>query len=149
MNHSRPSCASMMDRQIASPIPIPSDLVVKSGANIRSRSCALIPEPVSATDTVTRSPSGRLDSDRQDSRLVLRRHRVDGIHDQVEKHLLQLDAISPDCRQPLVPRLRLDGDAVLLQVILAQGERFLDELVEIEVSPVRASLSVSWHECCR
>ena len=32
-NHSRPSCASMIARQIDSPIPIPSGLVVKSGLN--------------------------------------------------------------------------------------------------------------------
>lgn len=37
--HNRPSCAWMIARQIDRPIPIPSDLVVKSGLNIRSMSC--------------------------------------------------------------------------------------------------------------
>ena len=33
----------MIARQIDRPIPMPSDLVVKSGLNIRSMSCGLIP----------------------------------------------------------------------------------------------------------
>ncbi len=36
---------------------MPSGLVVKSGLNTRSTSSAAIPTPVSATDTITRSPS--------------------------------------------------------------------------------------------
>ena len=56
-NHSRPSWASMIARQIDRPIPIPSDLVVKSGLNIRSMSCELIPVPVSSTDIMTPSRS--------------------------------------------------------------------------------------------
>ena len=60
-------------------------------------------------------------TDRQNSRLILCRHGVNGVHDQVEKDLLQLDAVSPDRRQ-LVPRLGLDGDVVFLQLIMAEGE---------------------------
>src|SRR5258705_11366488 len=55
--HNRPSWASMIARQIDNPIPIPSDLVVKSGLNIRSISCGLTPVPVSETETITLSPS--------------------------------------------------------------------------------------------
>jgi len=52
----RPSCASIIERQIDRPIPIPSDFVVKSGLNIRSMFCEPIPVPVSATDTFTPPP---------------------------------------------------------------------------------------------
>src|SRR6202023_2048083 len=48
----RPSWASMIERQIDSPIPMPPDLVVNSGLNICSSSCEPIPVPVSATDTI-------------------------------------------------------------------------------------------------
>ena len=48
--HTRPSCASIIERQIDRPIPIPPDFVVKNGSNIRSMLCEPIPVPVSATD---------------------------------------------------------------------------------------------------
>lgn len=54
--HNRPSWASMIERQIDRPIPIPPDFVVNSGLNIRSKSCEPIPVPVSATDTITPPP---------------------------------------------------------------------------------------------
>src|SRR5215472_12528251 len=41
--HSRPPCASMMERQIASPSPSPCFLVVTKGWKMRSRSAALMP----------------------------------------------------------------------------------------------------------
>ena len=66
--HSRPPCASMIDRQIGSPIPIPCGLVVKKGANNRSACLpASIPGPVSSTDT--RSSPGFESVDRIMSRL--------------------------------------------------------------------------------
>ena len=57
----RPSWASMIARQIDSPIPMPSDLVVKSGLKTRSIGGVLIPAPLSATDIMT--PSGSYASD--------------------------------------------------------------------------------------
>src|SRR5215510_4235348 len=69
--------------------------------------------------------------DGQDPRLIFRRHRVNGVHDQVEKHLLELDPVSPDLRQ-LTVRLGLHEYPVLLQVAAPQGKGFLDELVEVE-----------------
>ena len=77
----------------------------------------------------------RLGLDAQDPRLIFRRHRVNGVHDQVEKHLLQLDPISSYLRQ-LPVRLGLDEYPVLLQVATPQGKGFLDELVEVERSSV-------------
>src|SRR5262245_18985937 len=51
--HNRPPWASMIDRQIASPIPMPCALVVNSGLNIRSMAFGSTPFPVSSTDTST------------------------------------------------------------------------------------------------
>ena len=43
--HSRPPCASMIERQIESPMPIPPDLVVKKALNSRSAFSVKIPTP--------------------------------------------------------------------------------------------------------
>src|SRR3981081_4366411 len=51
--HSRPPWASMIERQIESPIPMPPDLVVKKGLNSRSASSTEIPTPQSVTLTST------------------------------------------------------------------------------------------------
>ena len=111
----------MIARQIDSPIPMPSGFVVKSGLNIRSISCDPIPVPVSATDITTQSPSLSLRLDAQDPRLISCRHRVDGVRDQIEQHLLQLDPI-PSYRRQLPIRLSLDEYPVLLQVAARQSQ---------------------------
>lgn len=54
---SMPSWASMIDRQIDSPIPMPPDLVVKSGLNTRGASSGPMPLPVSAIEIITRPSS--------------------------------------------------------------------------------------------
>jgi hypothetical protein len=45
----RPPCDSTIDRQIESPIPIPSGLVVKNASKIRLASSGSIPVPESST----------------------------------------------------------------------------------------------------
>src|SRR5258708_16778414 len=72
--------------------------------------------------------------DGEDPRLVFRRHRVDVVHDQVEKHLLELDSCSLEFRQ-LPVRLDLEKYPVLLQVAVSEGKGFVDELVQVERSP--------------
>jgi hypothetical protein len=97
--HSRPPCASTMERQIDSPIPIPSGFVVKNAVHSRSVSCCPIPIPVSATVTSTSSPCGR---DRYDQ---LPRPVRDGaiasmpVHHEIEQHLLKLHAVAEHERQ--------------------------------------------------
>jgi hypothetical protein len=51
--HSLPSGAPMIERQIERPMPMPWDLVVKSGLKIRSMSFGSTPIPVSSTATMT------------------------------------------------------------------------------------------------
>jgi cytochrome c biogenesis protein CcmG/thiol:disulfide interchange protein DsbE len=48
-----PSWASIIDRQIDSPMPMPCGLVVNIGLNIRSAAPGSKPFPVSSTDTIT------------------------------------------------------------------------------------------------
>src|SRR5215210_9006194 len=47
-----PPWASMIDRQIERPIPIPPDFVVNRGLNTRWASSALMPVPVSAIEII-------------------------------------------------------------------------------------------------
>ena len=53
VTHRRPPCAATIERQIASPSPSPSSLVVKKGSNTRSILSAGIPPPRSAIATCT------------------------------------------------------------------------------------------------
>jgi hypothetical protein len=69
--------------------------------------------------------------DAQDPRLIFRRHRVNGVHDQVEQHLLDLDLISSYLWK-LHIRLGLHDDSVLVEVGTSKREGFLDQIVEVE-----------------
>src|SRR5580698_8146887 len=51
--HKRPPCASMIDRLIESPMPVPVVRVVKNGSNNRAFTSSLKPAPESCTDTRT------------------------------------------------------------------------------------------------
>src|SRR5262249_53755856 len=54
--HSRPPCASTIDRLIASPIPSPSAFVVENGVNISRRAPPPIRGPPASPPRITRSP---------------------------------------------------------------------------------------------
>src|SRR3546814_8713614 len=56
--HRRPPCNSTIERQIASPIPIPSRFVVTNGSNILSSDS--IPPPRSLISVCTTSPIRRV-----------------------------------------------------------------------------------------
>ena len=77
----------------------------------------------------------RLRTDRQDSRLAPLRHRVDGVDDEVEKHLLQLDPVTGHDRD-LLHRFHSHRNPMPLQLASAQSERLLLQLVDIERDPV-------------
>ena len=120
----RPSWASMIARQIDSPIPMPSDLVVKSGLKIRSRCCGLIPVPMSATDIVTPSPPHATDLT----------HRTRGSSsDAIESMAFVIRLINTCCSCTRFPRtsgscasrLRFDPYSVFLQIAAFQGKRFV------------------------
>jgi hypothetical protein len=58
-------------------------------------------------------------------------HRLNGVHDQVEDHLLELDPISLNVR-PVICQLPLNGDAVFHSFAVDQGNDFKDSIVDIE-----------------
>jgi len=96
----RPSCASKSaaNRQAHSHT---HRIRVKSGLIYRSMFC----EPIPCSGVRDRLPLRAAGLDigfhAEDPRLILRRHRIDGVCDQVQKHLLQLDSI-PANRQPFI-----------------------------------------------
>src|SRR6185436_13805326 len=58
-------------------------------------------------------------------------HRVDGVGDQVDQHLLQLNSIASDLRQ-LRSRFGLDQYSVLVQIATFKGKCFVDEFIHME-----------------
>ena len=81
-NHNRPSWASMMERQIDRPIPMPSGFVVNSGLKI---SIDILRGDALATVS-NRYHDAAIHDLRlygQDPRSVLACHRIDGIRDQI------------------------------------------------------------------
>src|SRR5215216_5851782 len=117
----------MIARQIDRPIPMPSDLVVKSGLKIRSRCCGLIPVPMSPTEIVTPSLPQATDltyrtrgssSDAIESMAFVIRLINTCWSCTVSSHLRQLAS-----------RLRFDPYSVFLQIAAFQGKRFPDEFI--------------------
>src|ERR1700692_4838838 len=93
----RPSCASMIERQIESPMPIPLDFVVKKASNSRCAFSSENPTPQSVTVTCTCCAS--FCSDTQLARPIRDRvHRFDPVDHQIHDDLLQLHFIGEDER---------------------------------------------------
>ena len=59
-------------------------------------------------------------------------HRLDGVEDQIENYLLQLDSISLNERQAL-RELRLHRDIVFHHFATGQGNDFEDDFVDLDV----------------
>jgi hypothetical protein len=64
----------------------------------------------------------------QHPRLILGRHRIDCIVDQVHEHLLEQDSISCNLRR-LFTWFSPDEYSLFLQVSARQGKGFLDQLI--------------------
>ena len=98
----------MIDLQIANPIPMPSDFVVKNPSKMRSVFAGSMPAPVSSTLTRTLLKFVNLASDPQVPRTILdRSHGVDCIHDQVQENLLQLNPVRQNRRKNRI-QLQID-----------------------------------------
>jgi len=96
--HSRPPWASIIERQIESPIPMPLDLVVKEGVEQAVR---ILGGDTGRRKSVTLTSTccvsswrDRITSSR--GRSHDRLHCFNAIHRQVDNHLLQLDPIARD-----------------------------------------------------
>jgi hypothetical protein len=59
-------------------------------------------------------------------------HRLDGVEDQIENYLLELDSVYSNERQTL-RELRLRRDAVLHQFGTGQGNDFQDDFVDLNI----------------
>src|SRR5207342_1365481 len=59
-------------------------------------------------------------------------HGLDGIHDQVQKNLLQLDAVGRDEREALT-QFDPQRHAVTLQIAPLEHENVIDQLVDVEL----------------
>ena len=91
-SHIWPPCASTMPRQIDKPTPMPDGFVVTNGWNSFSRTSAGRPGPLSATLTSTMPSADRIVL-MVSSRRGLVVHRLDGVADQIEQHLLNLHLV--------------------------------------------------------
>src|SRR5262249_28485911 len=100
--HSRPPCASTIERLIARPMPMPCGLVVWNARNSWSRCVAPSPGPRIGHADQHGTRFGRHGGDRQLARrLAVAAHRLDGVHHEIEEHLLQLDPV-PEYRRQVV-----------------------------------------------
>ena len=98
----RPPWALMIERQIESPMPMPLGFVVKKASNKRSMISGAIPGPESSTAISTAAGPVALRSHAQHPRFVrARAHRLNGVHDQIQDDLLQLDPVPHDRSQPV------------------------------------------------
>ena len=61
-------------------------------------------------------------------------HRVLGVDDQVQQHLLDLMPVGEDLRQRVGERKR-DGDVAGARFVRAERERFANDVVEIDHHP--------------
>ena len=126
----RPRWASTMSRQTERPRPVPPRpessgpvLVVKKGSKIRRRSAGAIPTPVSATLT-SASAGARLVRDPDLDRPAAR-HRLAGVDEQVQEHLLDLRGVDPG--MGAAGDLEVELDPVPRQVLAHQQDDLLGQ----------------------
>src|ERR1700751_2371086 len=122
----------MIDRQIDSPMPMPSVLVVNIGLNIRSSVPGSMPSPVSSTDTITYlgmdfGPYG------EHPLSIFRGHGFDRVRHQIHEHLLKLDLFASYPWQPFV-KIGSNDNPMCLQSVANDGQRALNDIVDIKRS---------------
>ena len=113
------------------PVPLPTSFVVKNGSKIFGCSSSGIPGPSSLISRTTDSCSASCQRAHDEhAAAVGREHRLLGVDDQVEQHLLHLVPVGEDLRQP--GRQRVDDrdvrDALLVG---AQRQRLAHDLVHV------------------
>ena len=75
-------------------------------------------------------------------------HRLDGIDDEIDDYLLQLDPICRDERQ-VVRKPVLQADAMALHLGLGQGDDLADGLIDVQEIAARRQSSLQARECGR
>ena len=95
-----PPWASMIERQIDNPMPMPPGLVVKNASNIRAACSGIDTRPGILDFQHHGVGSIRARCDHRGARKVLHgRHGLNRVDDQVDDDLLKLDPVSLDGRQ--------------------------------------------------
>ena len=114
---------------------MPTSLVVKKGSKILPWTSSATPGPSSFTSSTTICLAAVVPGADHDGAAAVRgQHRLLGVHQQVEQHLLHLVAVGEDLRQPRRQRRqhRDVGDALFVG---AQAERLADDVVEVDHRP--------------
>ena len=128
----QPPCASTIERQIDNPIPMPSGLVVKNASKSRSICAGSNPGPeIRNRDDDTAQLVDR-GSDLQPP-LAMHgiRHRLDAVHDQIQRHLLKLDPIANDPSWIGLQR-SFDPDAITTELGADEDDHLSDHVVDVE-----------------
>ena len=122
---SRPPCVFAMSRQTLRPSPRPCRaLVEKNGSKARARTSSVIPSPSSMT-AIDDRPAGLC---RFDDHPPARRHRVDGVQQQVEQDLPDLHGADQHQGAGGVPELDVDADVSALEQLGQARPNHLDAL---------------------
>ena len=113
------------------PVPLPTSFVVKNGSKIFCCTSPGTPGPSSLISRTTASALGLVPRAHDERAAAVRReHRLLGIDDEVEQHLLHLVRIGEDLRQPRRERVD-DGDVRDALLVGAQCQRLADHLVQV------------------
>jgi hypothetical protein len=132
--------ASTIERQIASPMPVPLGLVVQKESNRRSWAAGSSPGPESrSSEHMTRFAS--TGDRRQLARFIaLPAHRLDGIRDQIEDHRCSWTR-SAATRGNVLERRVSSFDAVSLQFAFGQRHHFENGVIDVHSRICAAALS--------
>ncbi len=126
----RPWCASTMSRQTASPRPVPP-CPAASGRGLGRVERLEDPPQVGRRDPHSRVGDAQLDpaaggvESHPDAHHPALGHRLTGVDQEVEEHLLDLCRVDP--RRRLARQLHVQLDAMTRQVLLDQHDHFLDQ----------------------
>ena len=129
--HSRPPCDSTIERQIASPMPIPCSFVVKNGSNILSGNST--PAPAVADLGLDHIPDpAHAQAENPGVRSGV--HRFDAVAHQIDQHLLNLDTIERDERK-IAFDVRIDADTTPRRLLGHEIQRFGYDAAERRRAP--------------
>ena len=118
------------DTDNPSPVPVPTGLVVKNGSNSLSSLSSGMPVPVSSicittlADRARRGAAGAGKGFHRQSPVVA--HRLDGVHENVDEHLLDLVPVQFD-RGQLPGEMFVQGYLVFGKLMFDQHQRFFDD----------------------
>ena len=113
---------------------MPPGLVVKNGWKMRASVCSSIPRPESVTSTLTPDvgrPGDALRRRRAPGSLA--RDRVEAVQQQVEQHLLDLDAVAHELRQRRPGRRRATAMPFVGRLAADETQDLVDHFAQVEL----------------